>query len=101
MRANPPANIDWLKESLIISTGERSLIEPEMPKRQDFRYCKFRNNVIASLFIVAELIIMFLLHQPSTIAFRENNISRNEMVSSTSFPSFIFPLSNNIKYVKT
>ena len=24
VRANPPANIDWLKESLIISTGEFS-----------------------------------------------------------------------------
>ena len=81
MRANPPANIDWLKESLIISTGELSLRDREILQQQDFRYCKFCNNVIA-LFIVAELIIMFLLHQPSTIAFRENNISRNEMVSS-------------------
>ena len=26
VRANPPANIDWLKESLIISTGRRTLV---------------------------------------------------------------------------
>jgi len=29
VRANPPANIDWLKESLIISTGEQYVIESD------------------------------------------------------------------------
>lgn len=29
VRANPPANIDWLKESLIISTGDQYVIESD------------------------------------------------------------------------
>ena len=48
VRANPPANIDWLKESLIISTGIKTSVKLiMMGKSLDECHVEFLLNTIS------------------------------------------------------
>jgi len=83
VRANPPANIDWLKESLIISTGDQFVIESdgllikEVDKENSGTYtCRAR---VAETGELEERDIVLDVQEPPSLALEPSDVRGVEM----------------------